>query len=130
MQVSYSPSGKDEWTPLEVTEEPANYRAIVFGNFYRGNLEQVNVPSDNKWYDLKVVITDENGNVGQQILKPAFKIENIETTGIASTQAAKAVQSVRYYDLTGRQSAEPTEGVNIKVITYTDGTTRSEKVMK
>ena len=130
MQVSYSPSGKNEWKPLEVTEEPANFQANTFGNFYRGNLEQIQLPSTNKWYDLKVVITDDNGNTMQQELKPAFRIEKIESTGVADVNEAKAVQSVRYYDLTGRQSAEPTTGINIKVTTYTDGTSRSEKVMK
>ena len=129
-QVSYSPSGKDEWKALEVTEEPANYRAVGFGSFYRGNLSLIDAKSDNKWYDLKVVITDDNGNVAQQLIEPAFSIEKIEGTGVNDVETAKAVQSVRYYDLTGRQSAEPTEGINIKVITYTDGTTRSEKVMK
>ena len=129
VEVSYSPSGKNDWKPLLVTEDPALKR-VEFGNFYRGDLSQVTEKSDNKWYDLKVVVTAKNGNYQQQLIEPAFRIEKIEGTGVNDVETAKAVQSVRYYDLTGRQSAEPTEGINIKVITYTDGTTRSEKVMK
>ena len=129
IQVSYSPSGKDEWKPLEVTEEPDNYRAVAFGNFYRGNLKDVDVKSATKWYDLRVVLTAGNATT-QQIIKPAFRIDKIESNSVVSVTAARAVQSVRYYDLTGHQSAQPFSGVNVVVTTYTDGTIESRKVLR
>lgn len=44
--------------------------------------------------------------------------------------ATKTVKSVRYYDLLGNESAPPVQGVNVKVTTYTDGTTSAIKVMQ
>ena len=49
---------------------------------------------------------------------------------ITTVAGDKQVKSVRYYNLAGVESAQPVKGVNIKVTTYTDGTTKSEKVIK
>lgn len=53
-----------------------------------------------------------------------------EPTSVNDVDAVKAVKSVRYFDLNGRALAQPTDGVSIKVVTYTDGTISSAKVMK
>lgn len=54
-----------------------------------------------------------------------------EQTSVADVNAAKAVKRVNYYDLSGRELAQPADqGVSIAVTTYTDGTTSSVKVMK
>ena len=42
----------------------------------------------------------------------------------------KVVASTIYYDLTGRMISNPTTGIYIKVVRYTDGTQRSFKVLK
>ena len=42
----------------------------------------------------------------------------------------KQVSGVKYYNLAGVESAEPQQGVNIKVTTYSDGTRSSEKIIK
>ena len=42
----------------------------------------------------------------------------------------KGVKRVTYYDLAGRSSATPHQGVNVVVILYTDGTKRVTKVVK
>ena len=49
---------------------------------------------------------------------------------ITTIAGDKQVESVRYYNLAGAESAEPQPGLNIKVITYTDGTRSSEKIIK
>ncbi len=48
-------------------------------------------------------------------------------TGVADNVAEKTVESVKYYNLAGVESAEPFSGINIVVTRYTDGTTKSEK---
>jgi hypothetical protein len=50
-------------------------------------------------------------------------------TGIEEMNADKTVAGVRYFNMAGQEMAEPS-GLTIKVITYTDGTTSSVKVMK
>ena len=44
--------------------------------------------------------------------------------------ANKTVAGVAYYNLAGQQSAQPVNGVNIVVTTYTDGSTSTAKVIK
>lgn len=56
--------------------------------------------------------------------------ENPTPTGVNDVNAAKAVQSVRYYNVAGQQSATPFEGVNIVVTRYTDGSEQSSKLLK
>lgn len=42
-------------------------------------------------------------------------------TGVESANAAKTVASVKYYNIAGIESAQPTQGINIVKTTYTDG---------
>lgn len=56
--------------------------------------------------------------------------EEDESTGITSTDAAKQVKSVVYYNLGGLKSAEPFDGVNVVVTTYTDGSKQTSKLVK
>ena len=51
-------------------------------------------------------------------------------TAVTELDANKTVSSVVYYNLAGQQSAEPVDGVNIVVTTYTDGTRTTAKVIK
>ena len=57
-------------------------------------------------------------------------IVEMDMTGISTVKGDRQVTGVRYYNLAGVESAEPQQGVNIKVTTYSDGTRMSEKVIK
>ncbi len=59
-----------------------------------------------------------------------FTYEAVEGTAIADVNTDKAVAGVSYYNMAGQQSANPFEGVNVKVTRYTDGTTSTAKVVK
>ncbi len=78
------------------------------------------------------VLTVVNGEVSvlqsddSELVSVAYK----EPTSVADIDVAKAVKSVRYFDLAGREVSQPAEGVTIAVTTYTDGTVSSKKVMK
>ncbi len=57
--------------------------------------------------------------------------QNLKNPEAITTVAGdKQVKSVRYYNLAGVESAQPVKGVNIKVTTYSDGTTKSEKIVR
>lgn len=129
VQASCAPMGTTDWTEIPVTEIADSYNGAN-GYAYVGNLADVKAKSASKWYDLKVVVTDSAGNTQEQVLSPAFRIETIAQTSVAQVSTEKTVQSVRYYNLQGQQSATPFEGVNIKLTRYTDGTTSSQKVLK
>ena len=59
-----------------------------------------------------------------------IELRIINSTAVDEIDATKAVASVAYYNLSGQQSAQPVDGVNIVVTTYTDGTRTTAKVIK
>ena len=52
-----------------------------------------------------------------------------ELAAVTAVACEKQVSSVRYYNLSGVESAKPWQGVSVKVTTYSDGTRQSEKVV-
>ena len=55
---------------------------------------------------------------------------NKTPSAVEEVNAGKTVASVNYYNLAGQMSAQPVDGVNIVVTTYTDGTRTTAKVIK
>lgn len=112
-----------------MTRDASKTRIQGFGDYYSTTLSTIDNKSTNCWYDLKFELTDQAGNSQTQVISPAFKI-GTNTSGVNENLATKTVKSVRYYDLLGNESATPVQGVNVKVTTYTDGTTSAIKVMQ
>lgn len=132
VKVSYSPNGKDSWKNLSFKTNDTDVDD-TYGYSYTGNLADVDVASENKWYDLKIEITDNAGNYQIQTIAPAFRIENIIADGtnkIDEVSTNKAIKSVSYYNVLGIEGKEPFKGVNIVVTKYADGTTHSAKLLK
>lgn len=59
---------------------------------------------------------------------PWFPMDDYD--GVEEVEKTKSIASVRYYNLAGVESAEPFDGVSIKVTTYSDGTRKSEKMVR
>ena len=51
-------------------------------------------------------------------------------TGVNDVNCAKEVKRVSYFNMMGVESAQPFDGVNIMVTTYTDGTSSAAKVLR
>ena len=51
-------------------------------------------------------------------------------TGVNDVNSAKEVKGVSYFNMMGVESAQPFDGVNIMVTTYTDGTQSATKVLR
>lgn len=120
LQVSWSPSGKDQWTALEMAQDADYAQQWGFGSLWRGNLQQVTAQSDNHWYDLKFVLTDAAGNTQQQVLAPAFSIEKVTSSSVTDVKPASGRVVVARYAIDGRPLQQPEPGVNI--VRYSDGT--------
>ena len=73
---------------------------------------------------------EENGVIIYKGVMYDKAMEYLTATGVSTVAGDKQVKSVRYYNLAGVESAQPVKGVNIKVTTYSDGTRKSEKVIK
>ena len=55
---------------------------------------------------------------------------NKVATGVNDVNSAKEVKGVSYFNMMGVESAQPFDGVNIMVTTYTDGTQSAAKVLR
>ncbi len=74
---------------------------------------------------------EENGKIIYKGVMYDKAMEYLGTvTDISTLEGDKQVLSVRYYNLAGVESSEPFKGVNLKVTTYSDGTRKSEKIIK
>jgi hypothetical protein len=52
------------------------------------------------------------------------------SSSVVENMAEKTINNVKYYNVAGMESNVPFDGVNIKVVTYNDGTTSTSKVMQ
>ena len=69
----------------------------------------------------------DNETLGLVIFMPAGKTEQTSVTEVKTTAP---VESVRYFDAMGRESAVPFEGINIVVARHTDGTITTTKQLR
>ena len=81
-------------------------------------------------YVLVVDGTDSSNISFDDITKDVAVYVDKEKSAVDEIDATKAVANVTYYNLAGQQSAQPVDGVNIIVTTYTDGTRTTAKVIK
>lgn len=126
IEVSYAPYGSDDWQILEGIEHQSEFDDIPgMGFFYSGSLASVNVPSENKWYDLKFRLVDESGNWQEQTLSPAFKIESLTPDAVTEVYNSDATEVARY-SVDGRLITTPEPGINIVVMS--DGTAHKVSV--
>ncbi len=120
VEVSYSPYGEDNWDELAVEEVPENYWPTM-GWFYTGSLASVTGQGLNGWFDLKIRVTDTAGNWQEQIISPAFRIDDLAYSSVASVGSSNAHEVARY-NLAGQRVDANATGVVI--IKMSDGTAR------
>ena len=73
---------------------------------------------------------DENEISTEYIVYPVKIKNDVIVTAVEDVSTVKQLAQVKYVNLQGQVSATPFAGVNIKVTTYTDGTSTSEKILK
>ena len=115
--------------------------------FYAGNRDAVSF-QQNVLYELTGIVKrhDTSGNAPRRTVakggtpSPDYSLSLVSYTGAGNiiitevddltAQTAKEVKSVTFYNVAGRQSATPFEGINIVVTRYTDGSTSTTKVIR
>lgn len=122
VEVSYSPYDADHWEPFAVEEVPENFFMPGFGYFYRGELSQVEGNGEKGWFDLKIKLTDLSGNWQEQVISPAFRIDDHTLSAISDAKFQTERTEVARYTLDGRRISTPQPGINI--VRYSDGTAR------
>ena len=97
---------------------------VNFASVFREDVDIVPVIIDDT---LSYMPWGGDNNMPFDILK---LIEEGEQTGVEDVAASKQVASVEYYSVSGIKNAEPVDGVNIKVVRYTDGSLQTSKFVK
>ena len=121
VEVSYSPYGEDNWNELPVEEDPSLFFLPEMGNFFHGSLEGVMGQAYEGWFDLKVKVTDAAGNWQEQVISPAFRIDNLAYSSVANVGSDNAREVARY-NLAGQRVDANATGVVI--VKMSDGTAR------
>lgn len=80
VKAEYAPYGTGSFKEIEIEEVPELFLMPNFGYCYRASLDQVDSPSDNGWYDLRLTVTDRAGNSQSQVIEPAFNIRKVSAT--------------------------------------------------
>lgn len=109
LKIEYAPNGSDDWTELEIAEKPEFYFEPGYGHFYESSLKFVDKPSANKWYDLKIAITDPDGNSNVQTISPAFRIDSLSSLKSISASDVTNGDSA-YYNIMGVRIDKPEKG--------------------
>ena len=74
--VEYAPYGTDDYTTIDVAEDTDKYFEYGCGQFFSGSLGNVTATSSNDWFDLRITLTDADGNIQKQTISPAFMINS------------------------------------------------------
>lgn len=125
MTVEYAPYGTEEWNELAVEEIPEYYQEPGWGYFYRGSLAGVTGQGEKGWFDLRFRLEDAAGNWQEQVVSPAFRIDDLAYSSVATISSDNAREVARYNLAGQRVDADATGVVIIKM---SDGTAR--KVIK
>lgn len=119
VEVKYSPYGENRWNDLNVEEVPENYWPVM-GWFYRGSLSSVSEQAEKGWFDLKIKLTDAADNWQEQVISPAFRIDDL-ATGLAIVGSANAHEVARY-NLAGQ--CVDSNATGVVIVKMSDGTVR------
>ncbi len=125
MTVEYAPYGTENWNELTVEEVPELFQEPGWGYFYRGSLAEVTGQGEKGWFDLRFRLQDASGNWMDQVVSPAFRIDDHAYSSVATIGSDNAREIARYNLAGQRVDADATGVVIIKM---SDGTAR--KVLK
>lgn len=128
VKLEYAPYGTDSFEALEVKESTEDLFLPGYGAFYKVDLGQVGRTSGNKWYDVRISISDGEGNTQVQTVSPAFRIEKLSSVGSVSEDGYREVwysgssivapAGSRIYNVSGAEVSgdNPLPGVYIVVV--------------
>ncbi len=103
IQVEYAPYNTEEWEELPVVEIPELFQEPGWGYFYRGTLANVTGQAEKGWFDLKFRFEDVAGNWQEQVVSPAFRIDDLSITGINEITLAHPNDDNTIYNLAGQR---------------------------
>lgn len=105
------------------------------------SLNSVDKPEleDNKVYSFEALVKEvavpttdakSTSDASTKFVVYPLDLDANMATGVNDVNSAKEVKGVSYFNMMGVESAQPFDGVNIMVTTYTDGTQSAAKVLR
>lgn len=93
--------------------------------------------TDGSVYSFEALVKEETrstpiyGAISTKFVVYPLDLDDTKVaTGVNDVNSAKEVKGVSYFNMMGVESAQPFDGVNIMVTTYTDGTSSATKVLR
>ena len=130
MDVFFLPSHKDH-ASVNVQE----FEAAFYIDYSLNSVDNPEL-TDGDVYSFEALVKEEKGPshvIGAStkfVVYPLDLDANKVATGVNDVNSAKEVKGVSYFNMMGVESAQPFDGVNIMVTTYTDGTQSAAKVLR
>lgn len=81
-------------------------------------------------FGVREVYINEDGTEVYSDILYAPGYEDLTGTSVSSMASAKTISSVRYIDLNGNVSSRPANGISVKQTIYSDGTIKTQKVIR
>lgn len=122
VKFEVAPNKSSEYVEIALTEKAEHFYSPCYGAYFEGGLEGVVEESSNGWYDVRVTVSDANGNTQQQVIAPAFKAA---TTGVAGVNVDANAEIVNVFDLAGRAVSKNVESLpaGVYVVRMANGKT-------
>ena len=98
----YKETGNEDWNELTVEEVPELFLEPGWGYFYRGSLAAVTGQGEKGWFDLRFRLQDASGNWQEQVVSPAFRIDDLAYSSVATITPSKAGDNT-IYNLAGQR---------------------------
>lgn len=76
VELFYRQNGETDWNQLELTNYPEHFVEVGYGDYYEASLEGISATGNDVWYDVRIVSTDPAGNIQEQEISYAFKLNN------------------------------------------------------
>lgn len=130
MDVFFLPSHKDH-ASVNVQE----FEAAFYIDYSLNSVDNPEL-TDGDVYSFEALVKEEKGPshvIGAStkfVVYPLNLDADKVATGVNDVNSAKEVKGVSYFNMMGVESAQPFDGVNIMVTTYTDGTSSATKVLR
>jgi len=108
LKVEYATENSEDFKEIVMEEVPDGFVMPTFGYLWQGSLKDVEGTAFKGWYQLRISMTDADGNSQVQTIYPAFCVK--EFAGINAVDAAGADAPVEYYSLQGIRLDNPVPG--------------------
>ena len=111
------------------------FKAAFYVNYSLNSVDNPEL-TDGDVYSFEALVKEEavpSHVIGASTKFRVYPLDldaNKVATGVNDVNSAKEVKGVSYFNMMGVESAQPFDGVNIMVTTYTDGTSSATKVVR